>query len=292
MLVRRFLVPCSLAAVVAAGCGAAGEQQPPLRTAPAYESLTPYITLPPAFEGRLLYYNGFERPDGQPEIDRSEARQGGRLDLSAEGLFGRGAVTGEGKVLSLRSDAFSPHRPLTISLWWALEADLEVDQGFGLVHLGAKKGYVAHFCRGKGNWCALQRPAAVLQVYYVPGIKNVNGIYDRDLMAHLDLRRGVWHHTALVFRGGSLIEVYTDGETDWELRVRGRSFRQADGFGQLTLGTRGTPRMVIDEVLVLRQALRPADIRTYVAALRQMRQARYLRPWARRRSRGRATPGN
>jgi len=263
-----------LVALLGTGCFGAAAEPPALLTTPSYDSLTPHLSLPPAFEDRLLLYHGFGRADGQAEIRRPTVTQVGTLPV-AEGFRDQGALTGNGRLLQVRSPAFSPHGPLTVCFWWAMQEDPKPENCFGLFHLGGKRGIVSHFSRGKGQWCALKRPAAILQVYYFDGIKNVNGIYDRDLLAHVDLRAGVWHHTALVFRGASLVEVYTDGRKAWQARVRGRSFRESDGLRDITIGTRGTPPMAIDEVIVLRRALTPDDIRTYVEAIRQMREVHY-----------------
>lgn len=250
---------------------------PPVLVAPAYDSPTPYVCLPPFLEGRLLYYNAFERSNGLPEINEASAVQAGRTVTGPGGVSGHCALAQTGQVLHLKSDAFSPHLPLTVAFWWQLGRDAEIDSTFGLCHLTNGRGFVSHFSRGKGQWCALERPAAVLQVYYLPGIANVNGIYDRDLMAHLDLRAGVWHHTALVFNGGSLIRAYTDGRPVWKTRLKGRPFSAADGLHDLTIGSRHGLPLALDEVLILRRALTAEEIATYVTALRQMREVGYLR---------------
>ncbi len=268
----------ALAALVAAlaGCMPAASRQPPVLTAPAYEPTVAAVGLPPAFEDRLLYYNSYDGNGAGGEVVGEGVEVRSRpIAVFGGGFRGTGAQADKQRVLQLHSEHFSPHRPLTVSFWWALAEDHKVDGGFGLVHLGGGRGFVSHFSRGKGTWCALERPAGILQVYYIPGIRNVNGIYDRDLMAHIDLRGGVWHHTALVFRGASLVEVYTDGEKAWETRLVGRSFEAADGLHDLVIGTRGGAPIVIDEVVVLRRALLPGDLARYVAALRQMRAIRY-----------------
>ena len=257
------------------GCVGFSPAGPPLATAPPYESLTPYLCLPPALEDRLLYYNAFEEADGKPEISRSAVAQLVRLETREEGVRGRCGMAGKGNELRLRSEAFSPHRPLTVSFWWSFEQDAKIDSSFGLVHLAGRQGFVSHFSRGKGEWCALQRPAAILQVYYIPGIQNVNGIYDSDLAAHVELKAGKWHHTALVFSGASLIEVYTDGRRAWSVRVRGRAFREDDRFHDLWIGTRSGMAMAIDEVMVLRRALTAGEIAEYFTAISQMREVGY-----------------
>jgi len=273
-LLRRTPWPL-LTGLLLCGCLRPSGARLPILTAPAYDSPAPYLSLPPAFEDRLLYYNAFELPDGAPEICDRRLAQPVKLETRADGARGRCAMTGTGKELQLRSDAFSPHLPLTVSFWWALQQDAKADGGFGLVQLSGKQGYVSHFSRGKGEWCALRRPAGILQVYHFPGIQNVNGIYDDDWMAHLDLKAGAWHHTALAFNGASLVEVYTDGRLAWKVRLRGRPFRSDDQLHSLSIGTRSGTAMAIDEVLVLRRALAAGEIADYVAALRHMREVGY-----------------
>lgn len=246
----------------------------PVRTAPAYDRLTPYLGLPPAFEERLLYYNGFEQPDGKPEVSQPEIVQSGKLTAGGAGIYGQCGIPDSRQVLSLRSEDFSPHLPLSVSFWWALQEDAQLESCFGLFHLSGGKGFVSHFSRGKGEWCALERPAAVLQVYYLPGIANLNGIYDTDLMAHVELKAGVWHHTALVFSGSSLIEVYTEGQRVFQHRLKGRSFTADDALGEMSIGSRGLP-VALDELVILRRALAAEEVESYVAGLRAMGEIGY-----------------
>ena len=103
----------------------------------------------------------------------------------------------------------------------------------------------------------------------------MNGIYDGDLMAHYDLGAGVWHHTAIVFRGASLVEVYTDGKPAWETRNNGRPFSADDGLHDLTIGSRWAIPVAFDEVMILSRGLSATEVREYVTAVRQMVQVRY-----------------
>ena len=118
----------------------------------------------------------------------------------------------------------------------------------------------------------MQRPAGVLQVYHLPCIANVNGIYDYDLLAHLDLRAGIWHHTALTFSGGCVVSVYTDGRPTYTVHLRGRGFVEGDSLHDLTVGnSSGTP-MWIAEVLILQRVLTADEIAEYARVLTSMRQ--------------------
>jgi len=270
-------VPLSLFSAFAVLCLSAcriASSAPPLSADPAYTNPSPFLSVPPSFDDRLLYYNGFENADGTPEINAATIAQVAKLAPSPSGVRGKGALTDKTAALTLRSPEFSPHRPLTVSFWWALQEDAKIDTGFNLIHLQGR-GIVSHFSRGKGEWCALRRNVAILQVYSFPGIQNINGIYDGDFAAHCELKAGVWHHSALVIQGASLIEVYTDGRLAWKVRVDGRPFSEDDKIAEITLGTRGTPGLAIDEVLILRRALTPDELQTYYTAIRQMREVGY-----------------
>ncbi len=148
----------------------------------------------------------------------------------------------------------------------ALE-DVHVNAGFGLIHLGGR-GFISTFGRG-GPWCGLKDTAGVVQVYSLPGITNVNGIYDTQLRASLDLRKGQWHHCAMVINAASLVSVYTDGRLAFETRAAGRAFSADDAFKTLYLGG----GVALDEVMVLRTPLTAGEIEQYVTAMRQVKVA-------------------
>lgn len=266
------LSPLSVLCVL---CASAASEDARLVTAPAYANLSPHVALPPFLEDRLAYYNSFESADGRPEVNSVDAQHGAKITRSEAGVLGRGTATGKSGEIHLRSPAFSPHRPLSVLFWWALQEDARIDGGFRLFHLTNGRGFVSHFSRGKGDWCALERPAGVLQVYHFPGIRDVNGIYDHDLLKRLDLKAGVWHHTALTFSGGSVISLYTDGAPTFKIHLKGRSFTEADAIHELLIGSRGGTPTCVDEVLILQRLLTADDIASYVQAVRQMREARY-----------------
>lgn len=255
-------VGATMAAVVA-GTDVAG----------AGEQLSPWLGIPPAFETRVVYYNGFSRADGAPEIDRIHAEPRCQVAVTPDGFLGPGAmIATNDQALHLISPAFSPHRPVTFFLWWALAGQHQPESCFGILHLQGR-GIVSHFSRGKGEWCALQKPAGVFQVYYFPGIQNVNGIYDFDLAAHLDLSPDAWHHTALVISAASLCELYTDGKRVFSVRIAGRNFQEADALHDLTFGSPFP--MKIDEAMVFNRALSADEVAYYYTATSQMRRAGY-----------------
>ncbi len=247
----------------------------PVLTTPAYENLSPYASVPPYFENRLIYYNGFSRPDGKPEIDKTGAQQIGTIATAPGGFLGKGLViAGANQALHLQGDVFSPERPVAFSWWWALSQDLAIDAGVDWFLLQGR-GIITHFSRGKGEWCALQKPAGVVQVYYFPDIQNVNGIYDFDLLAHLDLHKGLWHHGAMVITGGTLVEAYTDGDLVFSVRTKGRSFGAEDNLRDVIFGSSYGYPMMVDEVMAFNRAITGDEIRAYITATRQMREAGY-----------------
>lgn len=226
--------------------------------------------VPPSWESRLTYYNSFDSPDGSAEVNVAGLTEKAKPATGPGGIVGRCARSEGRQGLALSGAALSPHRPLAVSFWWALLEEAKLDSGFSLLHLSGSKGFVSHFARS-GPWCGLERPAAVLQVYYLPGIANVNGIYDWDLLGHLNLQPGVWHHTALVFSAASLVELYTDGRKVWEVRLTGRNFAESDGLSELVLGgLHGGLRVALDEVMILDRPLTAAEIGDYCAVMGQL----------------------
>jgi hypothetical protein len=215
-------------------------------------------------EGCLLDYWTFDSDEGRSAARRLTVKDGSAAETTPSGLIGRALDTRE-KRLVLEGGTLSPHGPLTISFWWALNEDLPADGSFSLFQLGGK-GIVSAFVRGKGEWCALREPAGVLQVYYFPGIQDVNDIYDPELSRHLDLRAGVWHHTAAVFRRGSTVEMYTDGRRVAEVATSGRGFRADDGLTTLEVGG----GVHLDEVLVLDRAIDAEQVADYHRGVRRL----------------------
>jgi hypothetical protein len=232
-------------------------------TSCAADAGEPVVLGPQWFARSLAYYQGFESAVDAPAVNDAglvadvsarrgaDASQAAGPEIAESGFVGRGLTIHDWRApFALSGAALSPHRPMTLSFWWALTADLPVDGGYTLFELTGK-GLVSLFCRGKGEWCALQSPAGVFQVYYFQGIQNVNGIYDFDLLSHLDLRAGAWHHSAVTFRLGRMAEVYTDGQRVFDVSISGRAFAPEDDLTHLAF----PGPMVLDEVALLSQAV-------------------------------------
>ncbi|NOY81922.1 MAG: LamG domain-containing protein [Kiritimatiellaeota bacterium] len=234
--------------------------------------------IPPTWEGRVIFYAGFEGRDGKPELNLAGLDVRAVPPTGSDGVFGKAGVpTKDRRTLIVSGAALSPHRPLAVSFWWAVLAPVEKNGGFGLWHLDGGRGFCSLFARS-GPWCGLRDTAAVFQVYYLPGIHNVNGIFDRRVRDSLDLRPGIWHHAAIVFTAASTVAVYVDGRRVFSTRLRGREFAATDRLNRMTFGSgHGTP-VALDDVMVLNRPLTGAEVADYVRGVRQMRTAGNVNP--------------
>ena len=229
--------------------------------------------IPAAWEERVVFYDGFERHDGQPEFNPAGLRARMPPRSGPGGILGcAGMPTEDHRTLVLSGPILSPHRPVAVSFWWSVREPVKVSSGFGLWHLGGGRGMCSLFARG-GPWCGLRDTAGVFQVYYLPGIHNVNGIFDRHVRRTLELEPGAWHHAAVVFTAGSRAEVYVDGRRVFETRLRGRAFTVEDGLTRMEFGSAGGVPVALDEVMVLNRPLTAVEIDEYVIGVRQMHTA-------------------
>ena len=225
--------------------------------------------IPPSWDNRLIYYQNFENSNGAPACNSANLRCPDVISAMKGGLFGECGVPGE--AIHLQGEALSPSHPLTISFWWSLH-NLPNDQsGFNLVSLTGQ-GLISNFVRS-GPWCGLTQPAAVCQIYYFKGIKDVNGIYDPKILESLDLKPGVWHHTLMMITAASKVEVWTDGAKVFEARTVGRDFRDTDQVTNLQIGDNGPLGMSIAEIVILNRPLASEEITNYYKAVRQMTEA-------------------
>lgn len=228
-----------------------------------------FLYIPPSLESRVLLYHSFADGPSTPEINRVGARVSTTSGEIDSGLTGPGlcvARSPKGNGLTIHSPALSPHRPLTVSMWWRLETDMVPETCFHLLTLRGSPGMVANFVRGKGQWCALQEPRYVFQVHYYEGIPNHNGIWYGNAWTDA----GVWHHSAMIVSNAATVRVYWDGRLRSDYSIRGRPFREGDG-GTLELGpTWLFHAMTMDEVLVLDRALTATEVSDYVTAVRRL----------------------
>jgi hypothetical protein len=233
---------------------------------------TPYISLPPSWENRVIYYQSFEQ--NESEINDSKLESSEKMDNKSGGIRGKCAIPSNAKFIQLKGKALSPDKPLAVSFWWSIQKEADKNSGFGLFHLTNGKGFISNFVRS-GPWCALEKPAAALQVYYLPDIQNINGIYDYDVINSLLLKPGEWHHTAIVFTAGSMVSVYTDGKIVSQTRLTGRSFSESDNLNLMILGSNGELPVALDEIIILDRPLLDEEIAEYNNIIRQMNRAGY-----------------
>lgn len=228
--------------------------------------------LPPGFEERLTFYESFDGAAANPGALTEEVAP----LASAAGWAGAGAEVGgtAQKAAQWSSPALSPHLPLTIAFWWRLPDGCAPNAWFSWVHLFGR-GYIGAFGRG-GPWCGLTDTAGVLQIWDVPGVPGINDIWDRQLRQRLALDQAAWHHLALTVAGGSRVSLYLDGALAATDTLTSRAFGEADGLHRLVMGNDDSPRLLYDELLVLRRALSAAEVADYVrgmVALRALDQA-------------------
>lgn len=231
--------------------------------------------LPDGYENMVIYFNDFESESGKAGFNPLGLRENLNRSALGDGLLGKGYLIEDipmfgGGGFSLQSPTLSPHKSLTISVWWALKEEHKPGQGFVIFSLNGK-GFISNFVRGGGGdpWCALTKPAGVFQVYYFPGIQNINGIYDFDIMRSLDLRGGIWHNTIATFSCGREITLYQDGKRAgrWVLT---RELKEYDEITTLSFGSGES--IYIDDIVILRGIMREEDTERYYQIISVLKQ--------------------
>ena len=233
------------------------------------------LYIPPWLEDRVVYYNAFEGDPKTAQVNRIAADTIVTRGVLTPGLAGNGlqdpTPTNSAGPVSLRSPALSPHRPLTLSLWWRLDAPMAAETCFHLLTLRGGRGMVANFVRGKGEWCALTEPRYVFQVVYYEGIPDINGIWHGDAW----VEPAVWHHTAMVFSHAAEVTVYWDAVLRSHYAIKGRPFNLGDG-GTLEVGPNWLFQpMTLDDLMVVDRALSAGEIAAYVLAVQRLRQVEF-----------------
>jgi hypothetical protein len=258
--ISRISVSLALLAALAAPALAS----PPIPAACLY--------LPPWLEDRVVYYQPFTGDAKTPTINRIGAETLVTRGTLVPGLAGSGLQDAKpansAGLITLRSPALSPDRPLTLALWWRLDAPMVPETCFHLLSLHGGRGIVSNFVRGKGEWCALTEPRFVFQSVYYEGIPDINGIWDGSAW----VEAGVWHHVAMVCRNAAEVDVYWDGVRRSHHAIKGRPFTAADG-GSLEIGPNWLFHpMTLDDIVIVDRALAADEIAAYVLAVQRLRQ--------------------
>jgi len=226
------------------------------------------LLIPPALEDRVLFYHGFSRGPGRPEINRLGGEWSAGDARAGDGLAGPGAALAGAEAkrgMTLTGLDRPLARPLTVLVWWRLDAPVGKQSAYDLVGLHGE-GWISNFVRS-GPWCGLTEPTFVLQVYRWPGVTNVNHVHAGSGI----VETGVWHHAAMVVARGSVVRVYWDGRERADVHLKGRFLGTGDRAGTLALGNRhGGHPMTVDEVLVLDVALPAGAVRDAMDAVRHL----------------------
>jgi hypothetical protein len=243
--------------------------------APPTEKPKEFYYLPPAWANRVVFYHSFEKGVDQPEINLLKAQARGEKGSMSEGLTGQAYKAANSyqkkKTLELHSPGLSPDKPLTVMLWFRLDAPMKEDTSFQLIKLGGPKGYISSFVRGKGEWCALKEPTYISQVYGFPDIRNHHNSWGGRVW----FEPGVWHHVAITVANASEVRIYWDGQLREAIGLKGRLFQLGDcTYAHLDPNWLYHP-MSIDEVIVCDRALTAEEIANYVTAVRALSALKY-----------------
>lgn len=233
-----------------------------------------FLYLPPAWADRVVFYHSFENGADRPEINRLDGKLRGHQTEPAAGLTGRAYRAPDPKEkkasLQLDSPALSPNRPLTVMLWYRLDAPMREETSFQLLRIGGK-GHIASFVHGKGEWCALKEPTYISQVHGFPEIRNHHNSWGGRVW----FEPGEWHHAAITVANASEVRIYWDGQLREEIGIKGRLFQEGDcSWVHLDPNWLHHP-MSIDEVIICDRALTADEIACYVRAVRALAARHY-----------------
>jgi hypothetical protein len=228
-----------------------------------------FIYLPPVWADRVVFYHSFENGVAKPEINTIHGKLRGEKTAPVPGLTGRAYKAPNPKEkktsLQLLSPALSPHKPLTVMLWFRLDAPMKEESGFNLVRISGK-GHIASFVHGKGNWCALKEPTYISQVHGFKGMKNHHNSWGGRVW----FEPGEWHHAAITVANASEVRIFWDGKLRETIGVKGRLFQEGDcNSANLDPSWLHHP-MSIDEVVICDRALTGEEIAEYVRAVRAL----------------------
>lgn len=251
---RRGLLPMMLTAAVLAPRAALAADDAAL------------LLLPPAYDGRVLVYHSFSKGAKKPELNTAKATVEAEGGAVAEGFTGRGLALRPAKganspqSIRLVSPAFSAHRPLTVMLWWRVDAPMRETTWLGLLkignHRGRHDGYIANFVAGKGEWCGLKEPTYISQLQNFPGLTDRNMPWGGRVWSE----PGQWRHLAMTLSGARQVDIYWDGRHREMFQAKGRLFVEGDTNALIVGPEWHQFPMTIDEIVVLDRALSAEEI--------------------------------
>lgn len=232
---------------------------------------------PEYFKNSLIYYNNFDNGKINPYGIKEKIKKEHILEKGFAGKSYLSFAKWKDGVI-LISDKLSPANSLTISVWWALKEKHKEGSSFQILGLRGE-GYISVFTRGGGKdrWCALKKPAGVLQVYNFPGIRNINGIYKRNIGAVLNLDGKKWNNTVITFTAGTNIKLYQNGNLFAEYNLSGRDFEKKDKINFLSFGYEGMEEVYFDEILILNRVLSADEVKEYFNMIKGLKEMGMLK---------------
>lgn len=142
--------PVRVGVLCAAACAAASVAEAGAPDGAA--SRTSLLYIPPWLESSVILYHSFASGVMSPEVNAIGASVEFPKEVVPDGLTGPGlAIHDRGaadKEFHFRSDELSPHRNLTLSMWWRVDEPLADASCYHLLALRGK-GYVSSFVRVK-----------------------------------------------------------------------------------------------------------------------------------------------
>jgi hypothetical protein len=235
------------------------------------------LYLPPWFASRVVFYDGFDLGDRNPEINRAGAQILGDAPIVSHGFAGKGCRSTNPAVnehpLNIRTAALSAARPLTVMRNWRLDAPMTATTSFQLIAL-LGKGHISCFVHGAGEWCALTRPTMFVQIDSFPRIANVNqAVRDNSYF-----QPGQWHNITLTIANASDVRFYLDGQPLVSVSAQGRHFDADDIQSFQPCGDTGRDAEIAttsDDLIIVDRVLSPAEIAQYWQSAMALKQMNY-----------------
>ena len=225
-----------------------------------------YLSLPPSWDDRIIYYHGFDKNPQEPEINL----KGLKIMCTSpktvdDGIFGKALSCDPKQPFRINGEALSVSKPLTFMTWWRLDEDMKEETCFHLITLSGK-GIISNFVRGKGEWCALKEPTYISQIHGFGSIPNHNNPWGGRAF----FEKGQWHHCAISVGNANEVKIYWDGKLKELIMAKGRKFAP-DDVSVAEFGTNWLSHpMSIDEIIIVDRTLSEDEISEYVNALESL----------------------